>query len=259
MEIIMDGIWVDSQPIYHFSLFRRFAPHEHHITRTDTVSDILLIMLSGTLRFTENGKRVELSKGEYYIQQSGLLQDGPEESDLPVYFYVHFKGDWTSDGLMLPRRGRCQTDIILNVLNELAAAEQNNEPYIIKTGLFYRILSLLCQMQQKSEQDVLAGIIARRLTKNLRHAPDLDELSDELHYSKNYLIRVFSKSKGMTPHAYLLNVRINQARLLLDTTNATAEAISLECGFSDYAHFYRTFCRIVGQSPKHYRQANRTS
>lgn len=158
---------------------------------------------------------------------------------------------------MLPRRGRCQTDLILCVLNELAAAEQNNEPYVIKAGFFYSILSLLWQTQQKSEREMLAGIVARRLTENLRHAPDLDKLSSELHYSTNYLIRVFRESKGMTPHAYLLNVRINQARVLLDTTNATAEAISMECGFSDYAHFYRTFCRIVGQSPKQYRQRAR--
>ena len=61
--------------------------------------DILLIMLDGVLRFTEDGVPVEPVGGEYYIQRKGLLQDGPEASDRPSYFYVHF-----TDGECLPIR-----------------------------------------------------------------------------------------------------------------------------------------------------------
>ena len=74
------GISMQTVPTYRLSAFRRFLPNERHITRVES-GDILLLMLDGVLRFTEDGVPVELSGGEYYIQQRGLFQDGPEVSD----------------------------------------------------------------------------------------------------------------------------------------------------------------------------------
>jgi AraC-like DNA-binding protein len=48
--------------------------------------------------------------------------------------------------------------------------------------------------------------------------------------------------------------RIRKAKLLLSTSNVTADRIAYECGFTDYAHFYRMFRRDTGSSPKEYRQ-----
>lgn len=249
----MEGISLDMCPEYHLSSYRCFAPHEHHITRVDPHSDILLIMCQGILRFRENGEAIELTRGEYYIQQKGLLQEGNEESDCPVYFYLHFSGQWVRSGTLLPHRGICSPDTLSPLLNELAADERANAPAVVKNGLFYTLLSELWQMQCRSEQDTLADRMARRLTENLRQPPTLETLAQEFHFSVNYLIRIFRTAKGVTPHAYLQSVRLKQACLLLDTTNATAEIIASECGFSDYAHFYRVFHRSVGKSPKEYR------
>ena len=66
------GLSMQSVPTYRLSAFRKFLPNERHITRVES-SDILLLMLDGVLRFTEDGVPVELSRGEYYIQQRGLF------------------------------------------------------------------------------------------------------------------------------------------------------------------------------------------
>ena len=83
------GISMQTVPTYRLSAFRKFLPGERHITRVES-GDILLLMLDGVLRFTEDGVPVELTRGEYYIQERGLLQEGPEVSDSPYYFYLHF-------------------------------------------------------------------------------------------------------------------------------------------------------------------------
>ena len=57
------GISLQHIPTYRLSAFRRFLPQERHITRVDGC-DILLVMLDGVLRFTEDGVPVELSRGE---------------------------------------------------------------------------------------------------------------------------------------------------------------------------------------------------
>ena len=79
------------------------------------------------------------------------------------------------------------------------------------------------------------------------------ELAASFHFSENYLIRIFRETLGTTPHAYLSAARIRKAKILLSTSNITAEHVAYECGFADYAHFYRTFRREIGCSPKEYR------
>jgi AraC family transcriptional regulator len=96
--------------------------------------------------------------------------------------------------------------------------------------------------------------MARRLTQDLQDPPSLAELAASFHFSENHLIRVFRETMGTTPHAYVSAARIRKAKLLLSTSNITAERVAYECGFADYAHFYRIFRRETGSSPKEYRQ-----
>lgn len=248
------GISLQHIPTYRLSAFRRFLPQERHITRVDGC-DILLVMLDGVLRFTEDGVPVELSRGEYYIQRRGLRQDGPEPSDCPVYFYVHFDGGvWSEDSPILPRRGACDPDVLLPLLGELDTAESADAPAVVKGGLLCTLLTRLYQGQEKSEREVLAERLVRRITRDLRNPPTLAVLSAEFHFSENYLIRVFRETVGMPPHAYLTSVRLRKAALLLSSGNVTADRVAYECGFSDYAHFYRAFKRETGMSPREYRR-----
>ncbi len=248
------GISMQTVPTYRLSAFRKFLPNERHITRVES-SDILLLMLDGVLRFTEDGVPVELTRGEYYIQQSGLFQDAPEVSDSPYYFYLHF-GDclWRDESPSLPRRGIFDPDTLLPLLRELNDAENEDAPKIVKNGLLCTVLSRLYREQIRSERDALVDHIARRLTRDLQNPPSLAELAADFHFSENYLIRIFRDAMGTTPHAYVGAARIRKAKLLLSTSNITADRVAYECGFTDYAHFYRMFKRETGSSPKGYRK-----
>lgn len=248
------GISMQTVPTYRLSAFRKFLPGERHITRVES-SDILLLMLDGVLRFTEDGVPVELTRGEYYIQQRGLFQDGPVVSDCPSYFYLHF-GDciWSEEAPALPRRGLFDSETLLPLLRELNSAENEDAPRIVKNGLLCTVLSRLFREQARSERDMLVDHMVRRLTRDLQSPPSLAELATAFHFSENYLIRIFHEAMGITPHAYVNAARIRKAKLLLSTSNITADRVAYECGFADYAHFYRMFRKETGCSPKGYRQ-----
>ena len=64
-------------------------------------------------------------------------------------------------------------------------------------------------------------------------------------------MRVFRKVLGLPPHAYLVQVRITQAKKLLASGMAIAE-VAAETGFSDQSHLHRHFKRIVGVTPGQY-------
>jgi AraC-like DNA-binding protein len=124
----------------------------------------------------------------------------------------------------------------------------------VKNGLLCAILSRLYRGQARSERDLLVDHMARRLTRDLQSPPTLAELAAQFHFSENYLIRIFREATGITPHAYISAARIRKAKLLLSTSNITADRVAYECGFADYAHFYRTFRGEIGLSPREYRK-----
>ncbi|EWH03187.1 AraC family transcriptional regulator [Halomonas sp. BC04] len=81
----------------------------------------------------------------------------------------------------------------------------------------------------------------------------LDELCARSGFSPGHLIRAFKQHFGFTPHAYLINRRIQLGQRELKRGIPIAEA-ALNAGFSDQPHFQRTFKRLVAATPNQYRQ-----
>ncbi len=81
----------------------------------------------------------------------------------------------------------------------------------------------------------------------------LDELAAWVDCTPSYLIRCFKKASGLTPHAYLLQLRLEQSRRLLQQGQSIVQA-SLLSGFSDQSHLSRHFKRKFGLTPGAYRQ-----
>ncbi len=76
----------------------------------------------------------------------------------------------------------------------------------------------------------------------------LADLSLLTGLSRFHLLRVFKNAIGLTPHAFLLQVRFNRARDLLARGEPIAQA-ALESGFFDQSHLNRVFKRIYGVTP----------
>jgi AraC-like DNA-binding protein len=81
----------------------------------------------------------------------------------------------------------------------------------------------------------------------------LEDLSSLSGLSGYHLIRVFRADTGLPPHAYLEQIRVNRARLLLRTGAAIAE-VALSTGFNDQSHFSRHFKKMTGVTPGQYQK-----
>lgn len=82
----------------------------------------------------------------------------------------------------------------------------------------------------------------------------LDELLDIAHMSRSNLMRVFRKATGQTPIDYLVRLRIQKSMEMLRNTDLTITEVALEVGFNDSNYFTRQFRRILGESPRAFRQ-----
>ena len=80
------------------------------------------------------------------------------------------------------------------------------------------------------------------------------ELAAAAGLSPYHFIRVFSRQLGLTPHAYLTQVRVQEARQRLLAGESPAET-ALPAGFYDQSHLTRHFKRIVGTTPARYRNS----
>jgi len=66
-----------------------------------------------------------------------------------------------------------------------------------------------------------------------------------------HLIRLFQKHLGLTPYAYLTQVRIAKSRQLLRIGEPVAQ-VALDVGFADQAHFTKRFKQLTGTTPALY-------
>lgn len=81
----------------------------------------------------------------------------------------------------------------------------------------------------------------------------LEQICKCASLSKSTLIRAFTKFKGITPYRYLENVRINEAKKLLEQGAVPIEA-AMRTGFSDQSHFTNFFSSFTGLTPGSYRE-----
>lgn len=72
-------------------------------------------------------------------------------------------------------------------------------------------------------------------------------------YSPGHLIRLFRRHYGLTPHAWLVDRRIQLGQRLLKQGHPPA-AVAQQAGFADQAHFQRVFKRLVAATPGQYSQ-----
>jgi len=84
----------------------------------------------------------------------------------------------------------------------------------------------------------------------------LGELGGLCGLSRFQLLRGFAASTGFTPHAYLMQKRVDLARRLIARGTPLAEAAAVS-GFADQSHMTRTFSRKYGLSPGAYAAALR--
>lgn len=93
---------------------------------------------------------------------------------------------------------------------------------------------------------------AEYINEHFTQAVRLSDICEAANLSASYLIRAFEQRYHMTPHAYLLNRRIQYARNRLREGRLIAD-VAQETGFADQAHFQREFKKHLAATPGQYR------
>ncbi|MBM4379171.1 MAG: helix-turn-helix transcriptional regulator [Deltaproteobacteria bacterium] len=98
------------------------------------------------------------------------------------------------------------------------------------------------------------GKVLVQLEKRSAQGVSLEALARPVGLSVFQLVRAFSREHGITPHALLVQLRVQEARRLLRSGARTHEAAK-QAGFADPSHLVRHFKRLMLVTPGAYARA----
>jgi AraC-like DNA-binding protein len=121
--------------------------------------------------------------------------------------------------------------------------------------LLGHIHSLLKQYRFKKETNTEHIINKARviLRKNIDREIEMEKVAEELNVSYSWFRKAFREYTGIAPNQYLLQLRIEQARLLLSDPDKSLKEIALRLNFVSPYYFSKLFKEKTGLSPAQFR------
>lgn len=107
----------------------------------------------------------------------------------------------------------------------------------------------LAGWQEKLAKDTLASDLLANVS--------ISDVALACGLSRSYFIKAFRQTVGTTPHRWLLEHRVEKAKLMLLNSSRSVAGIAGDCGFSDQAHLTRVFASTVGVPPAAWRRQHR--
>ncbi|HZR37128.1 MAG TPA: DJ-1/PfpI family protein [Nevskia sp.] len=106
---------------------------------------------------------------------------------------------------------------------------------------------------QMAERDPLRRVQAH-IAENLHQPLDVERLAERASMSPRHFSRCFSQEVGLTPARYILRLRLENARRLLEETQQPLERVAERCGFGSTETMRRQFLRELSVNPREYRR-----
>jgi len=172
---------------------------------------------------------------------------------------------YTSRGHHLFQMTRKETDICVDLMERLQKMNHSSSALdrFQCCSLIVGYLSVFCDVITRAAPLPAApstgSVIQQVLTYINEHYTQpvsIEDLARRFCVSVSYLSHEFNRYTRRSIYDYVLYRRIMLAREMI-TTPASLNTIAYDCGFNDYSNFLRTFNRIVGMSPREYRELRR--
>lgn len=181
--------------------------------------------------------------------------------------WVHFKGENTVYFSMEERRlvhmnSRHSDNRIMVLFHSLFRVLHRN--YTLGNFIYIsQVLSLILseiyfreKTDESSVQNRHVTMVIRFMYQNLKRGLSLEDISEEVKLSKSYLNSIFKSQTGRSPVEFFIHLKMQEACKLLKSTDMYVYEVSSELGYDDQYYFSRIFKKVVGMSPKDYKNGD---
>ncbi|MEZ5346983.1 MAG: AraC family transcriptional regulator [Pyrinomonadaceae bacterium] len=152
--------------------------------------------------------------------------------------------------------------IALALLDEISGAEKTDQLYAdtLSQSLIIHLLKnyTTTGFSEREVKGGLSGYKLRRvkeyILENLDQNLTLAELAETAELSRFHFSRAFRKATGMTPQNFLMQQRVERAKILLADKELPIVEVGLQAGFKNQSHFTTLFRKYTKLTPKNWRQ-----
>lgn len=222
----------------------------HGLVLNDENSVKNYIFSDGTVLRTGGGELFYLPKGSTYCIES-IQSDG--------CYAINFDADLDCEPFSLELKNN---EKVLKLFKESARAWKTGDTFsemtIIKS--LYDIILQMAKEQQKKYVPKSQEVLILPAIEKIKHDFNKNDLSvaklcSLCGISEVYFRRIFVNKFGVSPKEYIIDLRINYAKQLLNSKQFSVGETALLCGYSEECHFSREFKKRVGTTPKEYKHS----
>lgn len=227
-------------------------------------------IIDGEGFYTVNDKTYKLKKKQGFLICPNTVTYYEADKDNPwSYMWIGFNGVKAETYLNYANLNEenvtfeySKDDCLKEYITEMLKLKEMNYSNELKLeGLLYFFMSKLAESRKntfdktsyKSTELYLEKSI-EFIENNYSHNIKINDIASYIGINRSYLTNIFKKSINVSPQEFLVNYRIDKAATLLKTTDLSIKAVAKSIGYSDPLTFSKIFKKIIGESPKSYRE-----
>lgn len=137
---------------------------------------------------------------------------------------------------------------------------ENMKDEKIPTDLLKMVIPPLCMMLERligfkecenTNNDIYYDVLD--FLRERHSGVSVDEIAKEFNFSKSYISHMFKKKSGRTLKEYCNILKINDAKVLLESSNISVTEIAQMSGFNNFSYFINVFKNMTGVTPLKWR------
>lgn len=215
----------------------------------------LTIVLKGSMEYGEESHRLLLQEGDILYLKEGSLRSRKQGKESAEYVSFNFNAD-REYALPSVIQGGAHRDVryLLELFDRIDKRRYlENSAARIEHLVEMLLLSLEDEQQAKRIQPLVHKIV-RYLRDHLAEKITLSMVAEHCFFSPVYCDSVFKKETGKSIIDYLLDLRAEEAKLLLMQEHYTISQVGAAVGMPDANYFARFFKKRIGCTPSEYRR-----
>lgn len=245
----------------------------HFIERTDPITQYVFIYcIKGEGWYRINNVTYKVLPNQYFILPAGLSHAyGANDNNPWTIYWIHFKGKFApyfAKQCTQPIEINCnihsRINDRINMFEEIFHTLNmgySHEMLLYACSIFYHYLGTIRYIQQyrsasldsHSEEDIVTSAI-HYMNESIEKKLTLETIANYVGYSVSHFSTLFKNKTGYTPLNYFNQLKIQKSCQLLDFTDTKINQVCYKVGIEDSYYFSRLFRKIMGISPKQYKQ-----
>lgn len=227
-----------------------------HPSRTVGFDEIIYVV-KGNVKMFEEDRKYDLHKGDCIVLEKGKYHGGYERVDREVQFYwIQFYSDY--DGFSEMKHVSFGSSATLSTLARQLIHSGSLPTYPKQTQNCY-VRLMLNEINVASRKNANAaypvcGTVAEWISDNSSRKIDVEEISVNFGYNKDYISRMFRRNFGLSLKEYIDGERMKYIKSVLIATDYPLKQVSEFCGFNDYKSFLKFFAYHNEETPYEFRK-----